>query len=108
MAFIFLPALNGSFQLANLDRPARNVLFAAVESLGDRFDTLVMDTPAGIGDNAMSVAGAAMDIVVVVTPEPLSLADAYACLKVLVTRHRVTRAYVLPIAFVRRQKRRRP
>jgi flagellar biosynthesis protein FlhG len=93
-----LPALNGSSQLANLDASARARLSAAIETLSERFDTLVMDTGAGIGDTAMSIAASAMDVVVVVTPEPLSLADAYACLKVLSQRQGVKRAFVLPNA----------
>ena len=93
-----LPALNGSFALANLDAHSRATIFRAVEKLGDSFDTLVVDTPAGIGESAMAFAGAAADIVIVATPEPLSLADAYACLKVLTMRHGISRAYLLPNA----------
>lgn len=93
-----LPALNGSFTLANMDSSARAALLAAVEQLSDQFDTLVVDTPAGIGENAMALAGSVADVVVVATSEPLSLADAYACLKVLATRHGVARAYLLPNA----------
>ena len=93
-----LPGLNGSFALANLDPAAREKIFRAVDQLGERFDTLVVDTPAGIGESAMAFAGAAADIIVVATPEPLSLADAYACLKVLTMRQGITRAYLLPNA----------
>ena len=91
-----LPALNGSFALANLDAGSRSVLMDALERLSEKFDTLVVDTPAGIGENAMALAGAVADVVVVATSEPLSLADAYACLKVLATRHGVERAFLLP------------
>jgi flagellar biosynthesis protein FlhG len=91
-----LPALNGSFRLANLDGRARERILDAIDRLGERFDTLIIDTPAGIGESAMALAGAAADVIVVATPEPLSLADAYACLKVLVTKQGVRRAYILP------------
>ena len=91
-----LPALNGSFALANLDGRSRALMLAALERLSDHFDTLVIDTPAGIGENGMALAGAVADVVVVATSEPLSLADAYACLKVLATRHGIERAYLLP------------
>ncbi len=92
-----LPALNGSARLADLDDLDRRLLLGAVERLRDRFDTLVIDTGAGIGGNAIGFAAAAADVVVVATAEPLSLADAYACLKVLSQRG-VTRAFVLPNA----------
>ncbi len=91
-----LPALNGSYRLANLEARARERVLDAIDRLGERFDTLVIDTPAGIGESAMALAGAAAEVIVVATPEPLSLADAYACLKVLVTKQGVRRAYVLP------------
>lgn len=93
-----MPALNGSYALANLDDVARRRVFDAVAALGERFDTLVIDTPAGLGQNAVAFAGVAADVVVVATPEPLSLADAYACMKVLRTRAGLSRALVIPNA----------
>jgi flagellar biosynthesis protein FlhG len=91
-----LPGLNGSFALANLDERRRHALLAAVDTLEGRFDTLVIDTGAGIDGNAIDFAGAAAQVVVVATPEPLSLADAYSCLKALEQRHGVRSAFVLP------------
>lgn len=91
-----LPALNGSYALANLDDRTRHSLFGAIDELEDRFDTLVVDIAAGLGPNAVAFAGAVRDPIVVTTPEPLSLADAYACLKVLAREQRVTHAFVLP------------
>jgi flagellar biosynthesis protein FlhG len=91
-----LPGLNGSFALANLDERRRHALLAAVDTLEDRYDTLVIDTGAGLDGNAIDFAGAAAQIVVVATPEPLSLADAYACLKALEQRQGVRSAFVLP------------
>jgi len=91
-----LPALNGSYALDNLSADARSMAFAAIESLGDRFDTLIIDVAAGVGENQTAFAGAVADTVVVATPEPLSMADAYACLKVLATRQGLRHAYVVP------------
>jgi flagellar biosynthesis protein FlhG len=91
-----LPGLNGSFRLANLGDTERHALLAAIDSLDDRFDTLVVDTGAGINASNVDFAGAAAQIIVVATPEPLSLADAYACLKALEARCGVERAFVLP------------
>lgn len=91
-----LPGVNGSYELANLASEGRGGLFTAVDALADRFDTLVVDTAAGISENAMAFAAAVKEVVVVVNPEPLSLADAYACLKVLAVRYGLERAFVLP------------
>ena len=91
-----LPALNGSYVLANMAGPTRQRTLELVDSLSDRFDTVVLDIAAGIAANQSTFTAAASDRVVVVDPEPLSLADAYACLKVLAVEYGVTTAYVVP------------
>lgn len=90
-----LPGASGRYDLANLDDLQRHELFNAVDSLDDRFDIVVVDTGAGVGSNAIGFAAAAKDIVVVVTPEPTSVADGYGMLKVLCTRCAVRRVKVL-------------
>jgi flagellar biosynthesis protein FlhG len=91
-----LPALNGSHRLANLTPAERARLISAIESALPDYDTLVIDIPAGIGETAMTLASSAADVVVVTTPEPLALADAYACMKVLATRYGLRRCFLLP------------
>ena len=91
-----LPALNGSDVLENMDDATRSQLFSAIESLDSRFDTLVVDVAAGVGRNQTLFAGAVPATVVVATPEPLSLADAYACLKVLAVRQSLRHAFIVP------------
>tara|TARA_R110002096_G_scaffold143328_4_gene299325 strand:- start:118426 stop:119286 length:861 start_codon:yes stop_codon:yes gene_type:complete len=91
-----LPALNGSFALESMSESRRRVAFNAIESLNSRFETLIIDVAAGLGANQTEFAGAASDVLIVATPEALSLADAYACLKVLALRQGVKRAYIVP------------
>ncbi|HKA86165.1 MAG TPA: P-loop NTPase [Haliangiales bacterium] len=91
-----LPGLNGSYTLANLDERSRHALWAAVDSLESRFDTLIVDTAAGIDALTVELAGSAAQVVVVANPEPLSLADAYANLKALKQKQGLERAFVLP------------
>jgi len=90
-----LPGASGQYDLATLDDRGRQTLFSAVDSLDDRFDCVVVDTGAGVGSNAIGFASAAKDIVVVVTPEPTSVADAYGVIKVLSTRCGVRRLRVV-------------
>lgn len=90
-----LPGASGRYDLANLDDRGRQALFNAVDGLDDRFDCVVVDTGAGVGSNAVGFASAAKDIVVVVTPEPTSIADAYGIVKVLSTRCGVRRLRVV-------------
>ncbi len=90
-----LPGASGRYDLANLSDVARRNLFSAVDSLDDRFDVIVVDTGAGVGTNAVGFASAAKDILVVVTPEPTSVADAYGMIKVLATRCAVRRVKIV-------------
>jgi len=90
-----LPALNGSYLLSTIGPSAQRTLIELVDSLADRFDTLVIDVAAGIGQVQTTFAGATATAIVVVNPEPLSLADAYACLKVLSLEQGVRHAYVV-------------
>ena len=60
---------------------------------------MLIDSGAGIGDNVLFFVGAAQEAILVVSPEPTSLVDAYAVVKVLsqqagvqhLQRHRSTR-----------------
>ena len=79
---MLLPGCAGNYDLANLEVKKRYHLFDTIDTLEDDFDVLVLDTGAGIGSNAVSFAGAASDVVIVINPDPTSLADAYAFMKV--------------------------
>jgi flagellar biosynthesis protein FlhG len=91
-----LPALNGSYLLSTIGPAAQQRIVELVDSLASRFDTLVMDVAAGIGQSQTTFAGSTAEVVVVVNPEPLSMADAYACLKVLANERGVKHAYIVP------------
>jgi len=90
-----LPTCSGRYELANLGDEQRYGLFSAIDSLEHRFDVLLVDTAAGITSNAVAFAAAARDVVLVATPEPTSLADAFAMAKVLSRRCQVPRVRVL-------------
>jgi flagellar biosynthesis protein FlhG len=78
-----LPAGNGLQQLTRLDDGQRLRLVSALEELEDDFDIVLLDSGAGIGDNVLFFVGAAQEALLVVSPEPTSLTDAYATIKVL-------------------------
>ena len=59
-----------------------------METLEPQPDVLLVDTAAGISPNVLFFAAAAADVLIVVTPEPTALTDAYAIMKVLAARHR--------------------
>lgn len=81
-----LPGTSGEVNLATLDDHQKMVLLAALDSLEDAFDTVVVDTGAGLGANTLFFATAAEELLVVTTPEPTALVDAYATIKAVVRR----------------------
>ncbi len=91
-----LPGLNGSSTLANLDGAERRALLASIDTLEDAYDVCVIDAPPGISDTGVDMSAAASHVVIVLSPEPVSLADAYACLKAMCVRHNLPRAFVVP------------
>ena len=90
-----LPGCSGRYDLANLDDKQRYSLFEAIDTLEDDFDVLLLDTGAGIGSNAISFAAAASQVIIVANPEPTSLADAYAFIKVASEEFGVKRFHVI-------------
>jgi len=78
-----LPAGHGLQALTRLDEAQRMRLVSAVDQLEEDFDIIFVDCGAGIGDNVLFFIGAAQEALLVVSPEPTSLTDAYATLKVL-------------------------
>ncbi|HEU4403268.1 MAG TPA: MinD/ParA family protein [Candidatus Polarisedimenticolia bacterium] len=78
-----LPAASGLPDLARLDEPARRRLLEALARQRPRADHVLVDTGAGLNEASLSLQLAAARVIVVTTPEPPSLVDAYATLKVL-------------------------
>jgi len=81
-----LPASSGVEELANLDEFRTECLIRSLGELEDEIDIILIDSPSGIGKNAISMVQAADQILVVTTPEPTSFSDAYAMIKVLSRR----------------------
>lgn len=78
-----IPGGSGVEKMANLDAMALGGLLRELDSLEEAFDYLIFDTGAGISRMVRAFVGAAMKQLIVVTPEPSSLADAYAALKMI-------------------------
>lgn len=78
-----LAAATGVQELTRLDDAQKLRLVTALDAIEDRFDLVLLDCGAGIGDNVLFFAGAAQEALLVISPEPTSLTDAYATVKVL-------------------------
>ena len=78
-----LPAASGVKELTLLNIEQQLKLHVEIEKLDSHADMLLIDTSTGISPNTLSFVTAAQEIIVVVSPEPSSIADAYAIIKVL-------------------------
>jgi flagellar biosynthesis protein FlhG len=90
-----LPASSGVQELADLKEDQKLFLLNELESLGENLNILLIDTGAGISSNVLYFTMAAEEVIVVVTPEPTSITDAYALMKVLSNRHQKRRFAIL-------------
>lgn len=80
---LILPAASGIENLANLCDEAKLTLSEKLAPLWKKIDYLIIDTGAGISPNVIYFNLAAQETIVVVTPEPTSITDAYALMKIL-------------------------
>jgi flagellar biosynthesis protein FlhG len=81
-----VPGASGIAELANLSEEKRSRLLGLLGKLESRADTIVVDTAAGVSENVIAFAAAADRVLVIATPEPTSVTDAYATIK-LISRH---------------------
>lgn len=78
-----LPASSGIQELTSLTTGQKIQILKQLDGLIDSVDILFIDTAAGISSNVMDFNATAQEVVVVVSPEPTSITDAYALMKVL-------------------------
>ncbi|MDH5526475.1 MAG: MinD/ParA family protein [Nitrospirota bacterium] len=91
-----IPAGSGIGRLSQLGEEGQRALLDQVADLSDRPDYLVVDTGSGIGENVLFLASCAQEVLVVTTPEPTSVTDAYALMKIL-SRARGVRRFRLVV-----------
>ncbi len=91
-----LPASSGVSSMAALDTRSQARLIDAVSSLAIPLDYLLVDCAAGIAGDVLTFSRAAQDLVVVLSNEPASVADAYALMKVLSRQYGLRRFHLLP------------
>jgi flagellar biosynthesis protein FlhG len=82
-----LPASSGIQELTKLTHSQKVDLFNELNLLLSDYDIVLIDTAAGISSNVLYFNASASEIMVVVTPEPTSITDAYALMKVLSVKY---------------------
>ena len=83
MGLKVIPSGSGVASLTQLSHAQRQSLLSQVENFDEPFDVLLIDTGAGIGENVLHFNAQSDQVVVVTTPEPHALTDAYALIKVM-------------------------
>jgi flagellar biosynthesis protein FlhG len=82
-----LPAGSGVQRFTRLDAHEKMRLLEALDAMHNDFDFVLIDTEAGISENVTYFNTAAHEILVVTTPEPTAITDAYALMKLLSTQY---------------------
>jgi flagellar biosynthesis protein FlhG len=83
--FHVLLAGSGMVEYSRMTPEVRDQLQKVIAEVAPRFDHILLDTGAGISDVVLYTVSLAGEVLIVVTPEPTSLTDAYATIKVLAT-----------------------
>ncbi len=84
--FQLVPGASGLAQMANLTEFERARMIDLLRRLDESADLLLVDTGAGLSPNVLSFVLAADEILVVTTPEPTAVTDAYAMVKTISRR----------------------
>jgi flagellar biosynthesis protein FlhG len=82
--FSVLLAGSGMVEYSRLTPEVRGDFLRIMNGLVPHYDIVLLDTGAGISDVVLFAVSLASEVLVVATPEPTSLTDAYATIKVLV------------------------
>ncbi|MDR0386506.1 MAG: MinD/ParA family protein [Treponema sp.] len=75
---------SGFSKIANLNEEERQEFIDELETLSNA-DIIIVDTSAGVSDNVLDFIAAADDAVIITTPEPTAITDAYGIIKIIAT-----------------------
>ncbi len=90
-----LPAGSGIQAVTHLTSDQKMRFLDAMDAFHGDYDVVIIDTEAGISENVTYFNVAAQEILVVTTPDPTAITDAYAIMKVLSTKYHEKRFNLL-------------
>lgn len=93
--FSILPASSGLTDMLSLSTGQKLELLESLDILENKIDYFIVDTGAGINDTVLYFNLAVQERIVILTPEPTSLTDAYALIKVINQHHGIDKFRVL-------------
>lgn len=90
-----IPASSGVQELTNLTEGQKMHLLNEFDSLNNQYDLMLIDTGAGVSSNVIYFNLAAEERIIVVRPEPTSITDAYALIKIMFSRYGIKSFHLL-------------
>lgn len=75
---------SGFAKIANLTEDERNNFIEELQHLANA-DVIIIDTSAGVSQNVLAFVAAADEAIIVTTPEPTAITDAYGIIKIVAT-----------------------
>lgn len=72
---------SGVMELVNIDSESLDNLISSLAFLNEESEFILVDTGAGLSQNVMSFIRAASEVILVLTPDPSAITDAYALIK---------------------------
>jgi flagellar biosynthesis protein FlhG len=90
-----VPGASGLLDAADCSPVAQREILAQLEELERQHDFLIIDTGTGIHRTVRQFVAAAQTVLIVTTPEPTAIADAYATLKALTAGNDVLQPHIL-------------
>jgi flagellar biosynthesis protein FlhG len=98
-----IPGASGLESLANIDQNRLTYLMNQFRDLENRYDYILIDSAAGIGSSVVNIAANTDLAVLIMTPDPTSLADAYAVVKILYERGQKKIGTIVNMAMIEKE-----
>ena len=86
-----IPSANGVSEMSHLSQIEHASLIGLFSNLHTHADTLIIDVATGLSESVFSFCRAVREVVIVVVDEPAALRDAFATIRVLHGRCRISR-----------------
>jgi len=93
-----IPASTGRLPMASLSEIDRSILIKEIIKSANEFDVTFIDTAAGISNNVVDFVVASQEVIVITTPEPTAITDAYAMIKVISQRKDIDMGIIVNMA----------
>jgi flagellar biosynthesis protein FlhG len=85
--FTIIPGRSGNESLPFITILQQRDILKSLRNLSGAFDVVLIDVAAGVDDEQLALAHFADQVVILATPDPSSITDAYAMVKLLLKRY---------------------